>query len=299
MRVIICEDTPFYLLPFPEGTSDIQLLTLTPGIEYDPENNSIKFTWGDLTLGVYGVVISGVSGDETIVLNIEFVVVDCEPKPILDTFTLCIKDSNYNIQLQINNGVLYDDFFSDDLPERVSLSPTGVITFAGDDFGEPFSFTAKYGSGLEALITINPIVCQPPTKISITECEADGIGICWVNQEGGRQSFYFNQPKEFAISQEDGQTYVNQSNEKRYYTKGLVEDVVRITQQFIPIEFVTSINSLKNAIQAWTFTDIDNKTTYKSIVIDEDSWNFKRTKQRFYELSFNFKYSVAKIIQRQ
>lgn len=293
----ICKDATGLPFTFPEGASDFDLSGGFPFLFIDIETGEIKIKEG-AEVGIYAVVVAYFLSGQQFYETIEFTIVDCTPKPITDAYTLCVKDSGYSLPVLLNDGSTFNDWQI--LPEvgGIDITPTGDIIFDGDAIGDGVEITVIYG-GNEAKINITMVVCQIPNELPVLECEADGIGICWVNQEGGRQSFYFNQPKEFAISQEDGQTYVNQSNEKRYYTKGLVEDVVRITQQFIPIEFVTSINSLKNSIQAWTFTDIDDNTTYKSIVIDEDSWTFKKSKQRFYELSFNFKYSVAKIIQKQ
>lgn len=294
----ICEGSTELPFTFPIGAGEFDLTTGVPGISIDPETGVITINIELVGVGIYSVVAIYILGGEEFYQPIEFTIVDCTPVPIVTNYTLCIKDSGYSLPVLLKDGSTFDDWEIDPPVVGVSISPSGIITFNGDGIGDGVDLTVKYGAN-SAAISITMITCEVPDELPVLECEADGIGICWVNQEGGRQSFYFNQPKEFAISQEDGQTYINQSNEKRYYTKGLVEDVVRITQQFIPIEFVTSINSLKNSIQAWTFTDIDYNTTYKSIVIDEDSWNFKRTKQRFYELSFNFKYSVAKIIQKQ
>lgn len=293
----ICKGSTILPIDYPDGASDFDLTSGFPFLTMDGMTGEITVAV-DADIDIYAAVISYSLGGQTIYVTVDFAVVDCTPKPIVNNYVLCVKDSGYSLPVLMNDGSTYEDFVIAPEVEGISISSSGLITFTGDAIGEGVDITINYGE-YAAPISITMITCEVPQELPVLECEADGMGICWVNQEGGRQSFYFNQPKEFAISQEDGQTYVNQSNEKRYYTKGLVEDVVRITQQFIPIEFVTSINSLKNAIQAWTFTDIDDNTTYKSIVIDEDSWNFKRTKQRFYELSFNFKYSIAKIIQKQ
>lgn len=299
--MIICNgDTTPIVIDLPAGQTDIELLNNIPGLSIDGETGVITIDWDIFVLGTFTILIGYTLGGEDFVFTLELTVVDCTPKPIVKKYDLCI-GSSYNLQILFSDGNTYSDVaLGNEEYIGVSVTSTGLLTIESDGIGEePFTIIVNYNEGLSEEITINPISCLVPEELTTTECERDGIGISWVNQEGGRQSFYFNQPKEFGIAQSGGEEYKNTSREKRYYTRGEVEDTVNITQQFIPIEFVTSINSLKNSIQAWAFTDINTSSTYKSIIIDEDTWIFKRTNDRYYTLSFRFRYSKAKVIQKQ
>jgi hypothetical protein len=298
--MIICDkDTTPIVIDLPDGATDISIINAIPGLTINGETGNITINWDVFRIGIYNILIGYTLGGVDFVFPFQLIVVDCTPKPIVTTYNLCVGET-YNFQILFSNGNTYTNVAIPSEVTGVSVTSTGMLTIISDGIGEePVIVGLRYGTDLTQDITINPLICLPPTEITVTECERDSIGISWVNQEGGRQSFYFNQPKEFGIAQSGGEEYKNTSREKRYYTRGEVEDAVNITQQFIPIEFVTSINSLKNSIQAWASTDINDNTTHKSIIIDEDTWIFKRTNDRYYTLSFRFRYSKSKVIQKQ
>jgi len=294
----ICKNAGVFTFGYPVGAGSFSLASPITGITINAETGEITINWSTFVLGVYKVVINYIVAGVNLSTIYDLTAVDCTPKIVSTVYTLCNRTANYTYQVLLSDGSTYTNFTIDPAVTGVTISSAGLLTINPNTISAIQSVTIKYGTYSQT-ITVNKATCETPTVMNIEECALDPIGISWINQQGGRQSFYFNQPKEFAISQKGGDTFVNSDTEKRYYTKGVIEDVVRITEQLIPIEFVTSINSLKNAIQAWVFTDIDDVSTYQSIIIDEDTWTFRQTKQRFYELSFTFKYSIAKVIQKQ
>ena len=291
-------DSAILLFDFPPGATVFSIKNGITGITINSETGvvTINFTTFE-GLGSFLVLFEFTLDGVVTIYPEEILVVDCSVKPIVTNYNICI-DGDYTTQLLFTNGATFSDITLID-GDGVTVSPTGLMTITTDGIDSPTVITIGYGGGLEAEITITVIACLTPDEIDLVECEKDGLCIVWVNQEGGRQSYYFNQPKEFGISQSDGKTYKNISKENRYFTRGNVGYGVAITQQFVPNEFVQSINSLKNAIQAWACADIDDVSTYKAIIIDEDSWVYNRTTDRYNTLSFNFDYAVNKTIQKQ
>jgi hypothetical protein len=200
-------------------------------------------------------------------------------------------------------GETYNDFelFSTTLTGEVTVSENGLICVktAIEEVGEQEVVFSVQEGGIQFTLNVNVVNCPTPSKSNINECQKDVIGIVWVNQEGGRQSYWFGQVKDFKINQQGGKTYENSSKELRYFDKGRVSNGVNIFQEYIPLEHVTSIASLKNSIQAWACTNIDEFSTYKAIIIDEDSWVLRRTNDRFYSAAFQFEYAKEITIQRQ
>jgi hypothetical protein len=249
-----------------------------------------------LVIGEYVAWIS-YSGETPGFIQLIITIEDCTDYIIENEFSYCVDSGTYEQQLNAVGAV--GEYLLTAPITGITLSTSGLLTIntsliSISSFSVPFTI-----DGAEFSVSISIIDCPSPTVSELTDCELDPAGIVWVNQEGGRQSYWFNQPKEYQIDQSGGQTWINSDKEKRYLTRGRVEYGLLVQQNFIPIEHVTSINSLKNSIQAWICTNIGDASTYQSIILNEDTWIFKRTNDRFYSLSFEFKYSIAKTIQRQ
>lgn len=292
-------DSVNVIFDFPAGATIFSIKNPITGISISSETGVVTINFTTFTdLGSFILIIEFTVGGVVTIITEEIIIVDCSNKPLVTDYNICI-DGEYATQILFSNGATYSNVKLLEAVEGVTVSPTGLLSIATDGVEIPIVIGIKYGDGLGAEITITVVDCLEPDDIDLTECEKDSLCIVWINQEGGRQSYYFNQPKEFGISQSGGKSYKNKAKENRYFTRGNVGYGVAITQQFVPNEFVQSINSLKNAIQAWVCSNIANEATYKAIIIDEDSWVYNRTTDRYHTLSFNFDYAINKVIQKQ
>jgi hypothetical protein len=264
----------------------------------DETMGEISIDAGEVVAGDYVILVKYTQGGQDVTMSITIELEDCAKTLLESEASYCTLSGLYTLQLYLSDGTT-TGFNSDDIPDEVTLSSSGLLTVnaLGMTAGV-YNFTIEVDS-VEYPFSLTILACAAPPTNELIDCDKDPIGIVWVNQEGGRQSYWFNQPKEFEINQADGKTYINSDREKRYFSRGRVEYGVNIRQEFIPLLHLDSINSLKNSIQAWTCTNITDLSTYKSIIIDEDTWVFRRTADRFYTIEFSFKFSKAKVIQRQ
>lgn len=280
---------------YPEGASTFSVISPFTWVSVAVDGE-VTLDISALVVGEYMVVIS-YGGEVPGTIEIFVTIEDCEPILLESTFSFCRNSGDYSQQLY---PIGVSGTFALVAPiTGVILSSTGLLTIDTDVIGTSVFDIDITIDGEPFTIVMNILACATPSTDPLTECNLDPIGIVWINQEGGRQSYWFNQPKEYEIGQSGGQTWINSDKEKRYLNRGRVEYGVLVNQDFIPELHVTSINSLKNSIQAWVCTDINDRATYRSIILNEDTWIFKRTNDRFFRLSFELKYSIAKTIQRQ
>jgi hypothetical protein len=287
---------------YPFGATDFEILDNTF------PSSSVNNTTGEVSLdidlvnpGIYYITIKYTIGETDYYFSEQIIITSCEVQLLQDEISICANGPYLYFQMSFVGGETYDDFeyISTTLSGDVGISENGLIHVKGsiEEVG-PQDFVFSAGD-TEFTLTVNVVSCPTPTVSAITECQKDVIGIVWVNQEGGRQSYWFGQVKDFKINQQGGKTYENSSKELRYFDKGRVSNGVNIFQEFIPLEHVTAIASLKNSIQAWACTNIEEFSTYKAIIIDEDSWVLRRTNDRFYSAAFQFEYAKEITIQRQ
>jgi hypothetical protein len=289
-------------------------VTFTP--DYGEESTGFSivsgFTWttidettGEISVdateafeGDFVILVKYTQGGNDITISITIELEDCAKTLLENSFAYCTGSGTYTQQIYLSDGTI-TGYTIDDPTEGVSITTGGLMTINTTAMGVGVNNMNIVVGGISYPFTVTILTCAPPSTSPIIDCVKDPIGIVWVNQEGGRQSYWFNQPKEFEINQADGKTYINTNKEKRYFSRGRVEYGVNIEQNFIPLLHLDSMNSLKNSIQAWVCTNITDLSTYKSIIIDEDTWVFRRTADRFFTIEFSFKFSKAKVIQRQ
>jgi hypothetical protein len=244
--------------------------------------------------GIYIITITNGEQSETFTVSVE----DCTPALLQSEFIYCTGSGTITQQL-------YDQFGNpltgatalEPVPAGVSVSSAGVMTVNTSTTTQGLFYVSS--GELQYLVVVGVVVCPTPTVQNRTDCDADTLGIVWVNQQGGRQSFWFNQIKEFGIRQQGGVKYINAQLEQRYTQRGRVEDRVQIIQEFVNETQLAALVTLLNSIQAWACTDIANQATYRSIIIDEQTFKVRRTNDRFFTVSFDFSYSIARNIQRQ
>jgi hypothetical protein len=295
-------DTRAFTPSYPFGATDFVMMSgVLLDQAVDNTTGEVTFKITDIPVGIYYITIKYTIGETDYYFTEQIIITDCDVRLLQDEISICVNANYLCFQMSFVGGETYDDFvlLSTTLSGDVAVSDNGLICVKApiEDVGvHDVVFNA---GGTEFTLTVNVVNCPTPTISSITECQKDVIGIVWVNQEGGRQAYWFGQVKDFKINQQDGKTYENSSKELRYFDKGRVSNGVNIFQEFIPLEHVTSIASLKNSIQAWACTNIDEFSTYKAIIIDEDSWVLRRTNDRFYSAAFQFEYAKEITIQRQ
>jgi hypothetical protein len=289
---------------YPFGATDFEILDNTfPSSSVDNTTGEVDLDIDLVNPGVYYITIKYTIGETDYYFTEQIIITDCDVELLQDEISICANGEYLCFQMSFVGGETYDDFefVSTTLSTTVTVSENGLICVKApiEDVGvHDVVFSVDEG-GTQFTLTVNVVNCPTPTVSAITECQKDVIGIVWVNQEGGRQLYWFGQVKDFKINQQGGKTYENNSKELRYFDKGRVSNGVNIFQEFIPLEHVTSIASLKNSIQAWACTNIEEFSTYKAIIIDEDSWVLRRTNDRFYSAAFQFEYAKEITIQRQ
>lgn len=296
--VCISNLTDVFIPTYPDGAGSFSLLSGNTFIIVDSGTGEVSIDLSEAIVGEYVVLVEYIIESDKFILEIELTINDCENYLLEDSFSYCTGSGTFTSQLYLNEPIAGTWALVDPV-EGVSITTGGVLS-VNTALPSVGSYTETVTIGGETFgITIQILACASPSVSPLTDCPLDPIGIVWVNQDGGRQSYWFNQPKEYDIEQNGGTTWINSNREKRYLQRGRVENGVRVSQQFVPAEHVDSLSSLKNAIQAWTCTSITNASTYRSIIIDEDSWVVKRTLDRFYLVEFTFKYSIEKVIQKQ
>jgi len=286
---------------YPSGASGFSLLNNFAWLSINSGTGEVEIDLDNLAIGVYVILVRySISEGGTAQSEYKFAVIDCSQQFQQNTFTFCQDSGSYSFQLLQPNGEVYSDYSLAVAKTGVSVSALGVLTINSGSISKlTSSVFINFNSGSSFEVFFNSIPCASISTASFTDCVKDSTCIVWVNQEGGRQSYYFNQVKEFRITQTGSKQWVNSSKEKRNYTKGIVEDAVIVNQEFLPEEHLTAMASLKNSIQAWVTNDISNKEKYRSIYLEEDSWTVKKSNSRFFSVSFIFKYSIARLIQKQ
>lgn len=120
--------------------------------------------------------------------------------------------------------------------------------------------------------------------------------IVWINREGGRSSYTFDQRKDTEGIIGDSKTFDNNGVIK-YVNRGKNKEYITVYKTGLSNTEVDLIDSLRYAIQVWEY-DINTNTSYE---IDLDSNNFSKysSKSKLNEIQIKYKYSRYKTIQNQ
>ncbi len=286
---------------YPSGASTFSLVNTFSWLTINAGTGELEIDLELLAVGVYVVLVRyNLTEGGTAQSEFKFAVIDCAEQFQQNSFTVCQNTESYSFQLLQPNGEVYNDYALVAPLTGVSINSTGLLTIDSDNIAAgATSATVSFNGGDTFEVFFYSIACAGISTAAFTECERDSTCIVWVNQEGGRQSYYFNQVKEFKVTQTGSKQWVNSSKEKRSFTKGTVEDAVVVNQEFLPEAHLLAMTSLKNSIQAWVASNISDEATYKSIYLEEDSWTVRKSNSRFFSVSFMFKYSIARLIQKQ
>lgn len=127
-------------------------------------------------------------------------------------------------------------------------------------------------------------------------CSDDNINIVWINRQGGRGNFIFNQRKDFTVEIGSTNTFIS-NNIKRYSEiKGVYNGKI-VYCTGLSKTSVDFLDTLRYAIQAWVFNPPD--ATFTPILLDVNSFTKYTTKENLYEVVLSFIYAEELKIQRQ
>lgn len=298
---------PFPLSPtYEAGASDFAMIGAPSWMSINSSTGAISVTGGSASKGVYRVVITYkvTVGETSADKFVEFVlIIDDHSVLNSDTFTVCEGSEEYQIQLALKDpaytmqDVEFTETYSD-----ITISETGLVTIQSGMPTGPSVFSIRYNDGFDTFtktFTINIVPCAAVSANTYTDCGPDEIRIVWRNPLGGEEVYYFNQQKAYSVVQENGSTYINQSRELRHLNRGDVYDEVQLIHQLVPKEHVKKMRSLRDSIQAWVAPNIDDVTTWKAIIIDQDNFPTFNTSEPLNNVIITFRYAKPKLIQKQ
>ena len=132
---------------------------------------------------------------------------------------------------------------------------------------------------------------------SLTTCTGTGDAtLVWINRQGGRSSYTFNQRKDYEFRIGSPNTFDNNGTIKYTY-KGKNFYAWTVYKTGITENEMTLITSLRSCIQAWFYDSSNDIST--PIIIDNTSFKIGSTKEKLKEVSFSFRFADYQEIQSQ
>lgn len=252
--------------------------------------------------GAYYIVARKTIGAAVHDIPVCIIVQGCLSMPYKLSYEFCINSGNQTrtIKLDKSNPT---NFIKTSVEAWSSISSNGVLTI--NTSHESISLNTVYNIVFTAdsiAYTIQVVMrnCASPTLKSRTDCADDNsFAIVWINQAGGRSSYWFNQNKVYELRISDGKTFINESQELRYASRGEVYDAIDVSQQLIPIQDSELIKTLLCSIQAWRTNNIGDISKWVPIIIDESSTKLVDLSSEFQSVSFSLRDAKAKQIQKQ
>jgi hypothetical protein len=298
----VCDNvSPLVTIEFPTGSYEISILSGISGSTID--KNGALVIDGLLPIGVYVFILTYFigEGDDQIQITEPFYLLseNCVTEPVKSDYLVCIGSGETNVLFKTIPE--FSDYEIVNPVGGINVNSDGTINVQTDGIPEEgVSFEITYNGATEVSpVFIRAVECEFPDLLSVSDCPHEPIGIVWINQTGGRQSYWFNSPKTYSIEQNNSEQFINSSNELRYFNRGRVEDMLFVNEEYIPESHLPALTSLKNSIQVWACTNMEDASTYKSIVLDEGSFEIRKTNSRFFSMDFTFRYSKQIKIQRQ
>ena len=132
---------------------------------------------------------------------------------------------------------------------------------------------------------------------SLTTCTGTGDAtLVWINRQGGRSSYTFNQRKDYEFRIGSPNTFDNNGTIK-YTNRGKNFYAWTVYKTGITENEMTLITSLRSCIQAWFYDSSNDIST--PIIIDNTSFKIGSTKEKLKEVSFSFRFADYQEIQSQ
>lgn len=213
---------------------------------------------------------------------------------LTDESDTCVKSQTILVD-SINNRDGYARINS--LYEFDSMPKVGEYVYIDSTVYSGYTMIKNVISTANIVIDIPYSVSLSPVNCYVTYFGANTSKcIVWINREGGRSSYTFDQRKDTEGIIGDSKTFDNNGVIK-FINRGKNKEYITVYKTGLSDTEVDLIDSLRYAIQAWEY-DINTNTSYE---IDLDSNNFSKysSKSKLNEIQIKYKYSRYKTIQNQ
>lgn len=125
---------------------------------------------------------------------------------------------------------------------------------------------------------------------------SEAINIIWINRQGGRCSYIFDQRKNFSVDVPKNRTFDNNGIIKNVYN-GKIFEQKTVYKTGLSREEIDLIDTLRYSIQAWEYNETTDVST--PIFIEPNSFDKYNTKENMYEINIKYKLAEYKEIQNQ
>lgn len=132
---------------------------------------------------------------------------------------------------------------------------------------------------------------------STESCSTDAsICLVWLNREGGRSSFIFDQRKDFKGVIGEAKKF-DTNGVQKYISKGKNFLLKTVYKDALTNNEVDYLESLRWAIQAWEYNNTTGVST--PILIDTANYDLYSTKEKFNKIVLSYRMAAYKEIQNQ
>jgi hypothetical protein len=157
---------------------------------------------------------------------------------------------------------------------------------------------------IKNVISTANIVIDIPYSVSLSpvNCYVTYFGantskcIVWINREGGRSSYTFDQRKDYNGIVGENKTFDNNGTVK-YFNRGKNFDYITVYKTGLSDTEADLIESLRYCIQAWEYDINTNIST--PITVDSNSYSKYSTKNKMNEINLKYRIATYKLIQNQ
>lgn len=179
-------------------------------------------------------------------------------------------------------------------------------------YAGPYIFSLDVGSAVPVTVvgSFTTGATSPPTLDAqlivefvndltepIDSCNnSESINLVWINREGGRSSYIFDQRKDFGITVGNEKTFDNNGVIK-YVSRGKQFENKTVYKKGLSKNEVDFLDSLRYSIQAWEYDAVNDIST--PIVLDSNSFDKYNTKENLFEISFKYRLATYKEVQNQ
>ena len=232
--------------------------------------------------------LGGSPPTEDAMLIVEFV------NSLTDSIDTCAKSQTTLVD-SINNrdgyariNLLYDFDSTPKVGEYVYIDST---VYSGYTMIKNVISTSSVVIDIAYSVSLSPVNCYITYfGANTSKC------IVWINREGGRSSYIFDQRRDTDGIIGDSKTFDNNGIIK-YINRGKNKEYITVYKTGLSDTEVDLIESLRYSIQAWEY-DINTNLSYE---IDLDSNNFSKysSKSKLNEIIIKYRYSRYKTIQNQ
>lgn len=284
---------------YPSGAENFSIVSPVTGISINATNGRVSIA-NTLTLGWYSIIVLYEIPGETVtqyeaIVNVW--VKDCAKDLDKTVFEFCNGETAI-LTLSSAGTIGTPDFVSVSIGYTLIETNKYELDLSGIALNDLVAVSVTV-DGENKEFSVRKIDCNANNQISLTDCPNDPLQVVWKNRAGGWNNFWLMQDKGYAVDQSGGKSYINVNDEKRWTSRGDIYDVVEINNQLVPKTHVDLVRSLRDSIQAYIATDIEDPETFVPIIIDEQGFSLYATGDEFYSFSFRFKYAKKRKVQQQ